>query len=136
MGEHITIQLGNYANYVGTHFWNYQDELYLRLNNVDESNASEDDKIDTSLPYDFMQIYRQNRTQSGQTICTPRLLVVDKKEHMSAYNPNSELFHSNTGRTEAIDVNVTWSGSVSTLAKAKETKSSFQIMLENEQKEL
>ena len=29
-GEHISVQLGNYANYVGTHFWNYQDELYMR----------------------------------------------------------------------------------------------------------
>jgi hypothetical protein len=29
-GEQITLQLGNYANYVGAHYWNYQDELYMR----------------------------------------------------------------------------------------------------------
>ena len=29
-GEQLTIQLGHYANYVGTHYWNFQDEVYLR----------------------------------------------------------------------------------------------------------
>nr|XP_025698734.1 protein misato homolog 1 isoform X3 [Arachis hypogaea] len=27
MKELVTIQLGDFANYVGSHFWNFQDEL-------------------------------------------------------------------------------------------------------------
>lgn len=42
MKEVVTLQFGNYANFVGAHFWNFQDELLERFESAtDESSAKE-----------------------------------------------------------------------------------------------
>ena len=80
-GEHLTIQLGNYANYVGTHYWNYQDELYMRCTHSDIAPLYE------GHDFQIQQLYRFGRTVDGHDTCTPRLLMIDKKENMLTFNP-------------------------------------------------
>ena len=68
--EIITLQLGPYANWVGAHFWNIQDEsLHPALDEHGDPVHDEDD-ADPSV------LYRAGSSQ-GQPTTTPRLVVCD-----------------------------------------------------------
>jgi hypothetical protein len=41
MKEVVTLQFGTYANFVGAHFWNFQDEVLGRAEAAPDSNAQE-----------------------------------------------------------------------------------------------
>lgn len=41
MKEVVTLQFGTYANFVGAHFWNFQDEVLGRAEAAPDSNAHE-----------------------------------------------------------------------------------------------
>ncbi|XP_049284419.1 protein misato [Anopheles funestus] len=63
--EILTFQLGNYSNYVGTHWWNIQESSF----NYDPN--AEPSEIDHSI------LYREGQTRQRQVTFTPRLLMVD-----------------------------------------------------------
>ena len=44
--EIVTLQFGEYANHVGAHFWNFQDELIGLASSISERD--EDDSDDDS----------------------------------------------------------------------------------------
>ncbi|RZS01015.1 hypothetical protein BHM03_00030816, partial [Ensete ventricosum] len=57
MKELVTIQVGTFANYVGSHFWNFQDEL-LGLTEVPNG-----DPIYKNSSLDMDVLYRTGETQ-------------------------------------------------------------------------
>lgn len=79
---------------------------------------------------DPMQLFRLSRTVTGTELCTPRLLVVDRKENMSSYNPAaSTIFRRET----AGDVLAAWAGPLTTVAAEPAVKNNFQRLLESEE---
>ncbi|KAK0090701.1 hypothetical protein PV325_008038 [Microctonus aethiopoides] len=82
--EIITIQLGHYANFVGTHWWNLQ-----------EGNFSYDPAAKTEINHDVL--YREGENQKGVVTYTPRLLIVDLKGSLGYLNEQGSLYNeSNT----------------------------------------
>uniref|UniRef100_A0A7S3QR85 Misato Segment II tubulin-like domain-containing protein n=1 Tax=Dunaliella tertiolecta TaxID=3047 RepID=A0A7S3QR85_DUNTE len=67
--ELITLQLGNYANYVGTHFWNLQDEV------VGYSGRDEWWRYTAAVDNDVL--YAAGEDKQGQLTYRPRALFVD-----------------------------------------------------------
>ncbi|MGH0189894.1 UNVERIFIED_CONTAM: hypothetical protein FKN15_039219 [Acipenser sinensis] len=67
--EVVTLQLGHYANYVGTHWWNLQDASLCY--DADPHNPPSEVRSDA--------LFREGLTQSGQTTYTPRLIALDLK---------------------------------------------------------
>ncbi|XP_040175825.1 protein misato [Anopheles arabiensis] len=63
--EILTFQLGNYSNYIGTHWWNIQESSF----NYDPN--AEPSEIDHSV------LYREGQTRQRQVTFTPRLLMLD-----------------------------------------------------------
>ncbi|KAF5828118.1 Misato segment II tubulin-like domain-containing protein [Dunaliella salina] len=67
--ELITLQLGNYANYVGTHFWNLQDELI--------GFSGREDWWRYTAAVDSDVLYAAGEDRQGQLTYRPRALFVD-----------------------------------------------------------
>jgi hypothetical protein len=79
----ITLQVGHYANYVGTHFWNAQ-ELSFQV-------AKEKNDLDHDV------FYREGFLNSGNTkqvTYTPRLVSVDLKGALGKKNLIAQHFDS------------------------------------------
>jgi hypothetical protein len=70
--EQITIQLGSYSCYVGTHFWNFQDTLK-------GDGGEEEDDEDSNSSYQLSQLYRRSDVKNGRQVYTPRALIIDKR---------------------------------------------------------
>lgn len=71
MREIVTVQVGSFANFIGSHFWNFQDEL-LGL----ASEPSNDPLFkNNSLNMDVL--YRTGENHEGILTYTPRLVSVD-----------------------------------------------------------
>ncbi|CAH2107106.1 unnamed protein product [Euphydryas editha] len=64
--EILTLQFGQYSNYVGAHFWNIQELSFDYTGTVK-----------TECNHDIL--YREGRTATGEVTYTPRLLLVDLK---------------------------------------------------------
>ncbi|KAI9596088.1 Misato segment II tubulin-like domain-containing protein [Syncephalis fuscata] len=74
--ELLTLQIGTYANYVGAHFWNAQD-----IAGIDQ----QEDAIDHDV------LFQAGENLQGETTYTPRLLVVDNKDHLGYLSANALL---------------------------------------------
>jgi len=70
MRETITLQLGGYSNYVGMHYWNYQEELL---------DAGED--MD-SEEYEHERLFRSGRDSTDRSSLKPRVLVSDLAQNL------------------------------------------------------
>jgi len=82
--EVLTLQLGSFSNHVGTHFWNFQDEI---------AAAEADMAADDGHPYmDFRRLLRQTE-RGGAVSWHPRLVCVDKKGALGALR-RSESDHT------------------------------------------
>ncbi|XP_026485728.2 protein misato [Vanessa tameamea] len=64
--EILTLQFGQYSNYIGAHFWNIQELSF------DYTGTSK-----TECNHDIL--YREGLTAAGEVTYTPRLLLVDLK---------------------------------------------------------
>ena len=64
-GEIITLQLGNYSNYVGTHWWNLQESNFVYPGECKEVEVNHD------------VMFRTGKSLGNQETYLPRLVVVD-----------------------------------------------------------
>ncbi|XP_058813211.1 protein misato [Topomyia yanbarensis] len=96
--EIVTLQLGNYSNYVGTHWWNIQEASFTY-----DSSAEP-----TEIDHDVM--YREGQTNNGQTTFTPRMLLLDLKGTLKFMPEEGELYENNGSgnRTEDILNEIIW----------------------------
>ncbi|XP_076245344.1 misato mitochondrial distribution and morphology regulator [Calliopsis andreniformis] len=77
--EVLTIQLGHYSNFIGTHWWNLQ-----------ESNFSYDPDNPSEINHDVL--YREGENFKRQITYTPRLLLVDLKGSLGYLKEESTLY--------------------------------------------
>ncbi|KAK3200335.1 hypothetical protein Dsin_023750 [Dipteronia sinensis] len=71
MREIVTVLLGGLANFIGSHFWNFQDEL-LGL-----ASDPKSDPVFKNLYLNMDVLYRTDETQQGILTYTPRLVSAD-----------------------------------------------------------
>ncbi|XP_013111049.2 protein misato [Stomoxys calcitrans] len=90
--ELLTLQFGNYANYVGAHWWNIQ-----------ESGFSYDSSDEPSeICHDIL--YRQGVNHNRQTTFTPRLLLVDLEGSLKHLPREGELYGNSLKRDSHLNL--------------------------------
>lgn len=82
MGNHtkeiISLQIGNYANYVGTHWWNIQESGF---------NYTEDGEINHDV------LFREGKNYNNQITYTPRLILVDVNNNFKTLPVNDPILY-------------------------------------------
>ncbi|KAL4582375.1 hypothetical protein LXL04_006922 [Taraxacum kok-saghyz] len=127
MKELVTFQVGSYANFIGSHFWNFQDEL-LGLSEDPQSNlAFKNQNLDMDA------LYRTGETQQGIPTYTPRLISVDFQGSLGSMNKHGTLYNQTSSHSSSIP---TWTGNVSTQKSEPYKKNLFLKRLYDEGKEI
>ncbi|KAM9838752.1 protein misato homolog 1 [Aulostomus maculatus] len=106
--EVITLQLGHYSNFVGTHWWNLQDASM---------------SYDPEVPPGEIQsdvVFREGQTLGGHVTYTPRLIAMDLKGSLRTLRQEGQLYDS--GKDTAA---VTWEGSLVMHKVSPPVKNSF-----------
>ncbi|CAG8437346.1 15521_t:CDS:10 [Funneliformis caledonium] len=98
MHEILTLQFGQFANFVGTHFWNSQE---AQFDFEDNPNASEPE-----LLHDIL--FRVGVTQRGIETFTPRLLLYDLKGGFGSLKKMNRLYEETSGNQESELHNSSW----------------------------
>uniref|UniRef100_A0A4W3GFV1 Misato Segment II tubulin-like domain-containing protein n=1 Tax=Callorhinchus milii TaxID=7868 RepID=A0A4W3GFV1_CALMI len=108
--EVLTLQLGHYSNFVGSHWWNIQD-----------SNLYYDAEVkDPYCEISNNVLFREGQTQHGQTTYTPRLILLDLKGSLNSLKQEGVLYEGR--QTEPT---VTWEGGVSVHKEEPVKKNQF-----------
>ncbi|KAL8028965.1 hypothetical protein ABFX02_14G197000 [Erythranthe guttata] len=126
MKEIVTIQVGSYANFVGSHFWNFQDEL-LGL-----ADSPESDLIFKTHGLNMDAFYRTGETDKGILTYTPRLVSVDFQGSLGSVSSRGTLYGE--APETSID-NLAWTGPVTTHTSQPLKKNLFLKSLYMEQNE-
>ncbi|KAJ1266068.1 hypothetical protein BS78_08G122700 [Paspalum vaginatum] len=126
MREVVTVQVGGFANFVGSHFWNFQDEL---LGLADDPGA---DPVFRTAALDMDVLYRAGETHQGVATYCPRLVSVGSRGSLGALSSSGTL-GSSSAAAEQHNV-VAWSGNVTkSVAKPHERNLFLQSLSEEEQ---
>ena len=96
----ITLQCGNYANYIGAHFWNLQVaklpvfSLYsgCSLQEAGFVYGGNDGGSGELLEVDNDVLFREGLTMKGEVTYTPRLLSVDLQGSLGLLPQCGELY--------------------------------------------
>ncbi|KFK30343.1 hypothetical protein AALP_AA7G249200 [Arabis alpina] len=127
MREIVTIQVGDFANFIGSHFWNFQDEL-LGL-----ASDPESDPVFRNHNLDMDVLYRSGETQQGVSTYTPRLVSVNFKGSLGSMSARGTLY--NEGSSSRADSSKTWLGGVETKRSEPRKRNLFlQSLYEEEDK--
>lgn len=127
MKEIVTVQVGDFANFVGSHFWNFQDEL-LGLAG-DPSAAS----VFKSQDLNMDVLYRSGETQQGIVTYTPRLVSINLRGSLGSMSSRGTLY---TEVAPTMPDVVTWTGRVSTQASEPYKRNLFLQRLYEEEENL
>ncbi len=113
------MQLGNYANHVGSHFWNFQESSFV---------FAVDGGGDSKLPdVDHDVLFREGETLGGEMTFTPRLVAVDLKGSLGLLPALGDLYERpTTPRTDSIS----WGGLTQLRKEEPGRKSDFMRELE------
>lgn len=125
MKEIVTIQVGNYANFVGSHFWNFQDELLGLADSPDSDQVFKNHGLSMDI------LYRTGETQQGILTYTPRLVSVDFQGSLGSVSSRGTLYSE--APSESSDV-VTWGGKVATQASQPFKRNLFLQSLYEEER--
>ncbi|KAK3136884.1 hypothetical protein QOZ80_5BG0444310 [Eleusine coracana subsp. coracana] len=126
MREVVTVQVGSFANFVGAHFWNFQDEL---LGLADDPGA---DPVFRTAALDMNVLYRPGETHQGVATYCPRLVSVGARGSLGSLSSSGTLGSSSAAANEGNIV--TWSGNVTrSAAKPHERNLFLQSLSEAEQ---
>ncbi|KAG7324689.1 hypothetical protein KOW79_012705 [Hemibagrus wyckioides] len=106
--EVLTLQIGHYSNFVGTHWWNLQDA----------SLCYDTDVLPDELQSDVL--FREGLTLGGQVTYTPRLIALDLKGSLQTLKQEGCLY-----TTEQESNTFTWQGDIVTHAEAPAARNSF-----------
>jgi hypothetical protein len=123
--EVVTLQIGHYANFVGTHFWNAQQEHFL------DNEASQKD---TELNHHVL--FRLGQDFWGKETFTPRLLCVDLKGSLKTLSStHNRLYHEASSPSIDRTGKTVWSGEVQTYKQEVYERNAFLSDLEREEQE-
>jgi len=78
----ITLQCGNYSNFVGSHFWNLQESSFVYGTNKSEQESEIDHDV----------LYREGLTTQKEITYTPRLITVDLKGSLGLLPEFGDLY--------------------------------------------
>ncbi|KAF2069896.1 hypothetical protein CYY_008782 [Polysphondylium violaceum] len=84
--EIITLQIGNYSNFIATHFWNIQEENFKYSSRNPEKEGYE---IDPDI------LYRSSLSEKDQVKYTPRVLLFDYKSNYGNLNKEGTVYRGN-----------------------------------------
>uniref|UniRef100_A0A1B0DNQ5 Misato Segment II tubulin-like domain-containing protein n=2 Tax=Phlebotomus papatasi TaxID=29031 RepID=A0A1B0DNQ5_PHLPP len=119
--EILTLQLGNYANYVGTHFWNIQEAgfQYEPGSGIPEINHD--------------VLFREGQNHRGDVTYTPRMLCVDLKGALVHLSEDGDLYGDESrkkilsGGSDALNPQIPWdSQSIEVVREEAAEKPTFQ----------
>ncbi|KAG2174970.1 hypothetical protein INT43_006032 [Umbelopsis isabellina] len=113
MHEVLTIQLGQAANFVGTHFWNAQNEYF------EYGDTAQEPEFDHDI------LYRSGFTQRGIETYTPRVMIYDLKGGFGSLKKYNKLFQDNSD-----DHQDTWGQKVETFKSPEYPRNQYQKQLE------
>ncbi|XP_062897927.1 protein misato homolog 1 [Mobula hypostoma] len=108
--EVLTLQLGHYTNFVGTHWWNIQDAAL----------CYDSDRSDTYSEINNNVLFREGQTLRGQPTYTPRLILMDLKGSLSSLKQEGVLY----GASQAVPA-LAWNGSLTVHKEDPVTKNQF-----------
>ncbi|XP_067636109.1 protein misato [Eurosta solidaginis] len=127
--EVVTLQFGNYSNYIGAHWWNIQESSF----NYNRESASSEVNNDV--------LYREGANLNREVTYTPRLLLVDLDGSLKHLPQEGELYGNSIKRsndtTEKEEVKKlkvdleTDSTDVEVVQQPQANKHDFQKDLEN-----
>ncbi|KAK2887762.1 hypothetical protein Q8A67_015990 [Cirrhinus molitorella] len=112
--EVVTLQLGHYSNFIGTHWWNLQDAALV---------------YDSDFPASELQsdvMFREGLTLGGHVTYTPRLIAMDLKGSLQTLRKEGNLYD-----TENENTAFTWEGQIRTHKESPPTKNAFLQELDN-----
>ncbi|CAA7393898.1 unnamed protein product [Spirodela intermedia] len=125
MREIVTLQVGGFANFIGSHFWNFQDEL---LGLADDAYG---DPIYRSPSLDMDVLYRSGETQQGNLTYTPRLISIGFQGSLGSLSPSGSSSNE-IPSSDPSDI-ITWVGGVSKRVSEPHKKNLFLQSLCEEQ---
>ncbi|KAL8151960.1 hypothetical protein V2J09_021768 [Rumex salicifolius] len=97
MKEIVTVQVGGFANFVGSHFWNFQDELLGLADDPTSDSVFQNHCLSTDV------LYRTGETHEGILTYTPRLVSIDLQVKLQKYQKKGAL---STNRSEPRQKNL------------------------------
>ncbi|KAF3333896.1 protein misato 1 [Carex littledalei] len=124
MKEIVTIQVGDFANYIGSHFWNFQDELL---------GLAEDDGADPIFKNNHMDmdvLYRTGQTHQGTYTYCPRLISIGSQGSLGTLSSSGSLY----GDSSCSDI-LAWKGGVTKSEEKRHEKNLFLKSLSEEGEE-
>ncbi|XP_031102792.1 protein misato homolog 1 [Ipomoea triloba] len=107
MKEIVTIQFGSYANFIGSHFWNFQDELHGLADSFESDEVFKNHSLNTDV------LYRSGETQQGLLTYTPRLVSVDFQGSLGSMSSCGNMYSEKPSQSSDV---LTWAGKVTTQA--------------------
>ncbi|KAJ3129079.1 Protein misato 1 [Nowakowskiella sp. JEL0407] len=131
MKEIITFQIGNYSNYIGTHFWNTQ-ECYFKKS----EELNQEDSPETEIDHDVL--FRVGRSIWGVETFTPRLISINLKGSLGTMQRISQLYQQQQQQHEIDQRNQleSWGGSIHKIISDPLPKNEFLRALDEEDDEI
>ncbi|KAF5202567.1 misato-like protein [Thalictrum thalictroides] len=90
MREIVTIQVGDFANFIGSHFWNFQDELLGLAEEPHADQTYKNQSLDTDV------LFRAGETQQGTLTYTPRLVSIGLQGSLGSLSSHGSLYNDVT----------------------------------------
>ncbi|KAI9493108.1 tubulin domain-containing protein [Zychaea mexicana] len=116
MREIVTLQLGQLANFVGTHFWNTQEEYFTY--GSDHTSSASTNELDHDI------LYRTGVSPTGVETYTPRVLAYDLKGGFGSLQKYNQLFAAEAGDT------ANWDQGINKIVSEQYPKNAYQQQLE------
>lgn len=127
MREVVTLQIGGFANFIGSHFWNFQDELLGLAGDPDTDPVFKNPGVNMDV------LYRSGETHEGVLTYTPRLVSVNYQGSLGSMSSHGTLYNQTPESPSPV---ATWKGSVSTQRSESYKRNLFlQSLYKEEQKQ-
>ena len=111
--EIVTLQLGNYANFVGSHWWNSKTAELLRKQEVLKHGKEEFE----TTPETFFHLPQDSDS------CTPRLISLDVKDALGDLSEEGH-FVAHSSKSAILSQNALWQGQVEVTQRGEGGKGS------------
>ncbi|GFS02961.1 protein misato homolog 1-like [Elysia marginata] len=114
--EVVTLQIGSYSNFVGTHWWNLQESSFV----YDPQHFAAFPK---EVNHDVL--FREGKTATGQVTYTPRLVLFDLHHSLGSLRREGTLYSIDT------EESINWVGDVTLHEAPREKRNAFLADLDD-----
>ncbi|KAK9705011.1 hypothetical protein RND81_07G026800 [Saponaria officinalis] len=124
MREVVTVQVGGFANFIGSYFWNFQDELLGLAGELDTDPVFKNNGLNMDV------LYRSGETQEGALTYTPRLVSVIYQGTLGSMSSNGTFYSQPPESPPPV---ATWKGSLSVQHSQRQKRNLFLQRLHEEE---